>query len=250
MAAAMGIPVPLGAHGGLRHRRGHGGGQRRALRPAGRRHPDDGLRLHAARLHRGGGGRHGQPRRLDPGRRSSSACWRPTPRWCEPGPGRHRVVRGADPHPALPAHRPLRADARNDTPRRRSRPPPATGPASRVATGRLRSCSPLWRPLVLPRVLAALRHRDPHLGPAGDVLGHPHRLHGHGLVRPLGVLRARHVRRRRRPAHRQAAEPLAGHALRAGGRRRRWRCSWRTSPPACATSTSRSPRSSSRRSST
>ena len=39
MAQAMGIPVPLGAHRRVRDRRRHGGRQRRAVRPAGRRQP-------------------------------------------------------------------------------------------------------------------------------------------------------------------------------------------------------------------
>ena len=62
MASAMGIPVPWVHTGGVRDRRRHGGGQRRAVRAARRRHPDHGRRLHAARLHRGGGRRDGQPR--------------------------------------------------------------------------------------------------------------------------------------------------------------------------------------------
>ena len=81
----------------------------------------------------------------------------------------------------------------------------ATGSASRVVLALLTIA-----PLVLPRVLAALRDRDPHLGPAGDVVGHPDRLHRHGVLRPLGLLRARHVRGGGRAAHRQAAEPVAG----------------------------------------
>ena len=43
MAQAMGIPVPLVYTAGVRDRRGHGGGERRALRPARRRHPDMGF---------------------------------------------------------------------------------------------------------------------------------------------------------------------------------------------------------------
>ena len=65
MAQAMGIPVPLGPHRGLRHRRRHGGRQRGAVRPAGRGRPRDGARLGPEGLHRRRGRRHGQPRRLD-----------------------------------------------------------------------------------------------------------------------------------------------------------------------------------------
>src|SRR2546429_6120089 len=36
-----------------------------------RRHADDGLRLHAPRVHRGRRRRHGEPRRLDPDRKST-----------------------------------------------------------------------------------------------------------------------------------------------------------------------------------
>ena len=93
MASAMGIPVPLGAHRGVRHRRGHGGGQRRALRAARRRHPDDGLRLHAARVHRGGGRRDGQSRRLDPRRDLHQPAGGLRLAGRQPGPGGDRLVR-------------------------------------------------------------------------------------------------------------------------------------------------------------
>ena len=42
-------------------------------------------------------------------------------------------------------------------------------------------------------ILAALPHRNPDLGPAGDVVRSVDRLHRHDLVRPFGVLRAGHV---------------------------------------------------------
>src|SRR6185503_4494610 len=107
-----------GAHHRVRHRRRHGGGQRRALRPLGRRHAEHGLRLHPARLHRGGGGRDGQSGRLHPGRH----LHQPAGSLCVAGglarPGRHRVLRGADPHAPHPAHRALRAHAQMSAPRR------------------------------------------------------------------------------------------------------------------------------------
>ena len=46
-------------------------------------------------------------------------------------------------------------------------------------------------------ILAPLPHRSPDLGPVGDVVRSVDRLHRHDLVRPFGLLRARHVRRRR-----------------------------------------------------
>src|SRR4029453_13148315 len=71
-------------------------------------HPDDGLRLHTARVHRGRGRRYGQPRRLDPrldlreparGLRGDRG---------EPSPGGDRLVHRAGSDHALPAHRALR----------------------------------------------------------------------------------------------------------------------------------------------
>src|SRR2546429_9596507 len=90
-----------------------------------RRHADDGLRLHAPRVHRGRRRRHGQPRRLDPG-----LDLRQPPRELrldrrEPGPGGDRLVRRAGHDDALPAHRALRPDAEmTATPPARPRPPP------------------------------------------------------------------------------------------------------------------------------
>ena len=92
----------------------------------------------------------------------------------------------------------------------------------------------------IARILAALSDRDPDLGPSGDVVRHPDRLHRHGVVRPFGLFRARHVRRRRGAADRHA-RPACG-----------WRCSTGSPPPprspplspisrrGCAISTSRS----------
>ncbi len=62
-------------------------------------------------------------------------------------------------------------------------------------------------------ILAALPHRDPDLGPAGDVVRSADRLHRHGLVRPFGLLRARHVRRGGRAAAGQPAQSVARDRL-------------------------------------
>src|SRR5579884_1883658 len=63
MAQAMGIPVPW-VHTGVF---AIGGGKRRAVRPAGRRHPRHGARLGVEGVHRRRGRRNGKPRRLDCG---------------------------------------------------------------------------------------------------------------------------------------------------------------------------------------
>ncbi len=55
-------------------------------------------------------------------------------------------------------------------------------------------------------ILEPVRHRDPDLGTAGDVLRYSDRLHRHGVVRPFRLLRARHVRRRGGAAHGGAAQ--------------------------------------------
>ena len=220
MAQAMGIPVPLVYTGGLRDRLGDGGGERRALRPVRRRHPDDGLRLHAARVHRGRGRRHGEPRRLDPRldlREPARVLRRDRG---EPGPGRDRLVRRAGPDACSSGPPASSSRRRNDRDDRGAAEIARRRLLDRVRGGGGAAGDRADRAAA---VLAALRHRDPDLGAPGDVLGHPDRLHRHGLVRPLGVLRPRHVRRRRRAPHRQAAEPLAGGALRPGRRRRRRR---------------------------
>src|SRR6266545_102116 len=102
---------PVAPHRRFRDRRGDGGRQRRALRTSGRRHPDHRRRLHLARVHRGRRGRHGQSRRFDPRvhLHQPARSLRLADR--EPGPGRHRLLRRAHPHPALQADRPLRPHA-------------------------------------------------------------------------------------------------------------------------------------------
>src|SRR5579859_6527218 len=99
----------LDLHRRLRHRRRHGGGERRAVRTAGRSQPRHGPRLDPARLHRGGRGRDGESRRL--GRRRD--LHQPARGLCldlgKPGAGSDRLLRGADPDAAVPAHGPLRA---------------------------------------------------------------------------------------------------------------------------------------------
>ena len=59
----------------------------------------------------------------------------------QPGPGHHRLLRRADPHPAVPAHRPVRADAQM-TKRPQHRP---TGSPSAIVIALL-----IVAPLVLP----------------------------------------------------------------------------------------------------
>src|SRR4029450_7265952 len=109
--AGHGHSRAAGLHRRLRNRLGDGGSERRALRPVRRRHPDDGLRLHASRVHRGRGRRHGEPRRLDPRldlREPARVLRRDRG---EPGPGGDRLVHRTGPDHALPAHRALRPDA-------------------------------------------------------------------------------------------------------------------------------------------
>ena len=110
MAQAMGIPVPWVHTGGVRDRRRHGGGKRRAVRPAGRRQPHHGARLGAEGLHRRRGRRHGQSRRLDRGRDLHQPAGSLRLDLGQPGAGGDRLLRRADPDPAVPAHRPVRPD--------------------------------------------------------------------------------------------------------------------------------------------
>jgi branched-subunit amino acid ABC-type transport system permease component len=57
--AGDGYPGAAGLHRGVRDRLGDGGGQRRVFGPVRRCDPDDGIRLHPARVHRGGRRRDG-----------------------------------------------------------------------------------------------------------------------------------------------------------------------------------------------
>ena len=124
MAQAMGIPVPLVHTGRLRHRCRHGRRLRRALRTPRRRDAEHRARFHAAGLHRGGGRRDGQPRRLDLRRDPHQPARGLRLAHRQPGPGGDRLLRGPDSHAALPAHGPLRPDAEVspsvDDPRRSS----------------------------------------------------------------------------------------------------------------------------------
>src|SRR5713101_2134776 len=104
-----GHPGATGPHRRVRDRLRHGGRLRCAVRTPGRGDPDHGLRLHAARVHRGGRGRDGQPGWIHPrGPLHQPARGVRLPGG-EPLPGRHRLVRRLDPHPALPADGTLRA---------------------------------------------------------------------------------------------------------------------------------------------
>ena len=89
MAQAMGIPVPWVHTGVFAIGAGMAAASGVLFGPAGRRQPRHGARLGAEGVHRRGGRRHGQPRRLDPGgdlhqparglcRRSGSARRRPS----------------------------------------------------------------------------------------------------------------------------------------------------------------------------
>src|SRR5262249_21533299 len=111
-----GHPGAFRAHHRVRDRRRDGGGERRAVRTAGRRHPDDGLRLHRPRLHRGRGRRHGQPWRLDPGRdlHQPGRGLRRARR--QPRPGGDRLLRCAGGDHALPPDRPVCTDAEMTAP--------------------------------------------------------------------------------------------------------------------------------------
>jgi hypothetical protein len=134
MAQAMGIPGAAGAHRGLRHRRGDGGGERRAVRSAGRRQSRHGPRLGAEGLHRRRGRRHGQSRRRDRG----GDLHQPARSLClaggEPGAGGDRVLRRADLHPSVPAHGPLCADAQMSTQHTPDNTAPVASTASSWAT--------------------------------------------------------------------------------------------------------------------
>src|SRR5262249_51036617 len=103
-----GHPGAPRAHRSVRDRRGDGGRQRCPVRSARRRHPDDGVRLHAPRVHRGRGRRHGQSRRVEPG----GDLHQPGRGLCraggEPGPGGDRVLRRAGPDHARQADRAVR----------------------------------------------------------------------------------------------------------------------------------------------
>src|SRR5262249_29090074 len=104
-------PGVMGSHRGLRHRRGHGRRQRRAVRSAGRRQPRHGPRLGAEGLHRGRGRRHGQPRGLHRRFHLHQLAGSLRLDLGEPGASGDRLFRGSHPHPAVPADRPLRSDA-------------------------------------------------------------------------------------------------------------------------------------------
>src|SRR5438067_635249 len=109
--AGDGNPGAVGADRRLRDRLGHGGCQRRPVRPAGRCQPRHGARLGAEGLDRRRGRRHGQSRRFDPGGDLYQPLGGVRLAVGQPGTGRHRVLRRADPDPVVPANRPVRLDA-------------------------------------------------------------------------------------------------------------------------------------------
>src|SRR3954454_3003914 len=108
--AGDGDPGALGAHRRVRDRLRHGGGERGLVRALGRGQPRDGGRLGAEGFYRRRGRRHGQSRRLDPGR----DFHQPVGSLCRTVrravPGGHCLLRGADPDPPVPADGALRAN--------------------------------------------------------------------------------------------------------------------------------------------
>ena len=107
MAQAMGIPVPMGADRRVRARRRHGGGERRAVRAAGRCRSQHGTRLGAESLHRRRGRRHGQSRRLGGRRHLHQPAGSLRLDLGEPLAGGDRFLRRADPDALVQAHRPV-----------------------------------------------------------------------------------------------------------------------------------------------
>ena len=105
-----GHPGAVGVGRRVRDRLGDGGGERRVVRPAGRRQSRDGARLGAAAfivvVVGGMGSLGGSIARGDLHQPAGSLCLAVG----EPGAGGHRLVRRADPDPAVPADRPFRAD--------------------------------------------------------------------------------------------------------------------------------------------
>src|SRR5262249_29995284 len=102
-----GHPGALGAHGGVRHRRRDGRGQRVLVRPFGRRQSRDGARLDLEDPHRRRGRWHGQHRRLDRRGDLHLAIGGIRLAVGEPGPSHHRLVCRADPDPPFPPDRAL-----------------------------------------------------------------------------------------------------------------------------------------------
>ena len=151
--------------------------------------------------------------------------------WVEPVAGGDRLLRRADPHAAVPTDRPVRADAQMTRHEQNllDRICRHHGAADRGAAG-------------AAGILAPLPHRNPDLGSAGDVVRSPDRLYRHGLVRPLGLLRARHVWRGGGASAGEPAQSVAGDRARDWSGRRPPRCSSPISRRACATSISPSRR--------
>src|SRR5262245_27852472 len=100
----------VGLYRRLCHRCRNGGRQRGAVRALDRHQPRHGTRLGSQGLYRRRGRRHGQPRRFNRRLDLRVAARSLRRHRRQPGPGRHRLLRRADPHPALPPHRSLRAD--------------------------------------------------------------------------------------------------------------------------------------------
>src|SRR5262249_27439249 len=120
-----GHPGAVGAYRDVRDRCRDGGGKRRAVRPAGCGQPYHGAELGPESLHRGGGRRHGQPRRLDCGGDLPQPSRSPRPDLCGPVAGGDRVVHRADPDASVPPDRPVRAHTQMSEPVTMTEGPPA-----------------------------------------------------------------------------------------------------------------------------
>src|SRR5215813_376227 len=100
----------VGLYRRIRDRCRNGGRQRSIVRALDRHQPRHGARLGSQGFYRRRGRRHGQPRRLDRRLNLRVAARSLCRHRRQPGAGRHRLLRRADPHPALPPHRSVRAD--------------------------------------------------------------------------------------------------------------------------------------------
>ena len=162
---------------------------------------------------------------LDPGPRSSSACWRLAAIIVSPAqavivsfvvlsaPDVFRPTGLFVPTPKCPRRSPLG----------RGRALPAAGPRSRCWSG---SC--WWQPLLLRRSGGDSSRSHGRSGGSGDLVRHPDQLHRHGLVRALGVRFGLGVARgRAAPPHRWSPPRAVGGAALRPVAARRHRCAVR-----------------------
>ena len=145
--------------------------------------------------------------------------------WVDPSPRGDRLLRRADPHFAVPSNRPVRDTKMTTAPLDKTDAAQQSRiePHGRLLDRLLRGHGGADRRAAgVAGLLGEVPDRDPDLGPAGDVVRSVDRLHRHDLVRPFGLLRARHVRRGRRAAAHQPAESVGRdfHGPRRRGLRR------------------------------